>query len=782
MNKTKKSVLLSLSLIFSGAVFLTACTPDNSSNTSNTSSPQQSAETQQPAVVEIEGLVKNQEEYFEAIKEAKPGDTIILADGVWQDFEIVFDAEGTEKEPVTLTAQTKGKVIISGQSSLKLGGKHLIVSGLVFKDGYSPTGEVISYRVSKGRLAYHSRVTEVVIDNFNNPERFEVDFWVMMYGKHNRFDHNNLVGKRNAGVTMAVRLDQEESRENYHRIDHNYFGPRPILGSNGGETLRIGTSHYSLSNSFTTIENNFFDRCNGELEIISNKSGNNIIRGNVFFESRGTLTLRHGNDNTVENNVLIGNGVDHTGGIRFINARQTIKNNYMEGLAGYRFGGGLVVMNGVPNSPINRYHQVKDSFVENNTLVDVDHIQLGAGSDPERSAVPENTTFKNNLIFHKANKDSFTIYDDMSGIKFSENVTNKRNSFQLKTGFEAKEFTVSRAENGLLYSDDPSLAGVGIPKDVKPVDKNDVGVSWYPKTEPQVDFDSGKEYQTGGSGKNIIDVINAAQAGDVITVAPGEYTIEKTIELTKPITLRAVTPGSVKLYFQRTTLFSLLNGGSIKLSGLNISGANSPDNGGNAVFRTARRSMLNNYRLWIENSNFIDLNVNHSFNILSAAKGTMADSIVINNSTFKDVSGSILKLDAETDNYGIYNSEYVTITGSKFENVGGAIADYYRGGTDESTFGPHFLMTESVAKNIGFGKKNWNKTSLYLHGVQVTTLAGNRFENAQPLLVNHTVGEPVTKFINNDFINTAIPVVNELNSEKKNTATFIENTHRQGEL
>ncbi len=140
---------------------------------------------------------------------------------------------------------------------------------------------------------------------FNNPNKFEQDKWVVMYGKHNRFDHSHLVGKSNAGVTMAVRLNSKESIENHHRIDHNYFGPRPVLGSNGGETLRIGTSHHSLNDSFTIIENNYFDRCNGEVEIISNKSGSNAIRNNTFFESRGTLTLRHGNGNVVENNVFL---------------------------------------------------------------------------------------------------------------------------------------------------------------------------------------------------------------------------------------------------------------------------------------------------------------------------------------------------------------------------------------------------------------------------------------------------------------------------------------------
>jgi len=89
----------------------------------------------------------------------------------------------------------------------------------------------------------------------------------------------------------------------------------------------------------------------------------------VFFESRGTLTLRHGNGNIIEENVFFGNGVDHTGGIRIINKNQTVKNNYLEGLTGYRFGSGFTVMNGVPNSPINRYHQVENATIENQVAI-----------------------------------------------------------------------------------------------------------------------------------------------------------------------------------------------------------------------------------------------------------------------------------------------------------------------------------------------------------------------------------------------------------------------------
>lgn len=82
---------------------------------------------------------------------------------------------------------------------------------------------------------------------------------------------------------MIVGLDTKESRANNHYIDHNYFGPRPTYGNNGGETLRIGTSHHALENSNTMVVSNYFDRCNGEHEIISNKSCQNTFKYNFKF-------------------------------------------------------------------------------------------------------------------------------------------------------------------------------------------------------------------------------------------------------------------------------------------------------------------------------------------------------------------------------------------------------------------------------------------------------------------------------------------------------------------
>ena len=438
-------------------------------------------------------VVESQEQYRAVLTQLVPGDSIILRDGIWNDFEIIFEGHGEPGLPITLRAETPGQVYITGQSNLALAGEYLLVQGLVFRDGYTPSQSVISFRKSKTALANNSRVTQTVIHNFTNPERFEADYWVAIYGKNNRFDHNHLEGKRNRGVTLAVRLDSDASRENYHRIDHNYFGPRPTLGSNGGETLRVGTSHFSRSNSFTTVENNYFDRCDGEVEIISSKSGSNVFRGNVFYESKGTLTLRHGHDNVVAQNVFFGNGVEHTGGIRVINRRQTVRDNYIEGVKGYRFGGALVVMNGVPNSPINRYDGVEDSTIESNSLINSDHIQLAAGSDAERSAVPVRTSFNRNLIVKADNpSDVFTVYDDISGISFNDNVISGSKP-PVATGFESRsEVNLIRADNGLQYPQSSDLQSVGVTRGIAVIDKASTGVDWYPKPEKSERFDTGR--------------------------------------------------------------------------------------------------------------------------------------------------------------------------------------------------------------------------------------------------------------------------------------------------
>jgi poly(beta-D-mannuronate) lyase len=184
--------------------------------------------------------------------------------------------------------------------------------------------------------------------------------------------------------------------------------------------------------------------------------------------------------------------------------------------------------------------------------------------------------------------------------------------------------------------------------------------------------------------------------------------------------------------------------------------------------------MLSNFEVSIEDTVIRDLTVNKFFNVIIVSKGTMADRIDISGSTFQDISGSVLKLDQETDDFGIYNAEYVDISSSVFERINGPVVDVYRGGTDESTFGPHFKLTNSLISEVGAA--NNSGASVVLHGVQVADIHNNRFVGSASIRVNHTVAEPKTSIFNNNFKATGAPVIVELNSALPQTALVFDNT------
>lgn len=721
-------------------------------------------------------LVGDKLAFDAALARLAPGDAIVMKNGTWRDVEIGFFAEGRAGQPVTLRAETPGKVILSGRSNLRLAGSHLVVSGLVFRDGHTPTGEVISFKRDERRLAHHSRVTEVVIDNYNNPDRDAADYWVALYGKHNRFDHSYLAGKRNLGVTMAVRLNSEGSQQNHHRIDHNYFGPRPVLGSNGGETLRVGTSTYSLTDSHTLIENNYFDRCDGEVEIISIKSGKNIIRNNVFFESRGTLTLRHGNGNLVESNVFFGNGVENTGGIRVINRDQTVRYNYLEGLTGTRFGSGFAIMNGRVDAPLNRYGQVRNARIHNNSFIDVDHFQFGAGKDAERNAPPVDSRMEDNLIYHRKGAASIVSYDDMGGIRFAGNLVQGTSAAELPAGFERTELRMRRNAAGLLMPQDAAQRRRGASASLRPVVKAATGPSWYPKNEPRVVFGSGRRIDVdAGREDALAQALAGAGDGDNLLLAPGRYRVDRLLLIDKVVTIGARQAGTVVLLPERTTLFEIRNGGALKLAGLGIDGSASPDSAGNVLIRTQKSGMFVSYRLVLENVDVRNLDVNHSHHFFDAGSRSLAEEIRITGSTFGKITGDLLRLDKESDDLGNYNADVLVLDGNRFTHIDGVLASLYRGGTDESTFGPRLAFTRNVVEHVGQGRRNKRRAALYLHGVQLARIAGNEFADSGGIVVEHTVGDPDTELRGNTFRNVPPLKASELHAQGASTVKYLEN-------
>ena len=337
-----------------------------------------------------------------AMQSAQPSDILTMTDGDWTNQRIQFAGNGTSGSPITLRAQTPGQVVLNGNSKINISGDWLVVDGLNFEGGaLAADDHVVEFRGSQGE-ATNSRLTNSAIVDYNPASVDTRYFWVSLYGQNNRVDHNYFKNQTHSGVTVVVwRPDQGPD---YHQIDDNYFAERPLpvnpSDPNGFETIRIGTSTDSLSDSFTLVENNLFERTDGEIEVISNKSGHNTYRYNTFRETSATLTLRHGNDTLVEGNFFLGEDVNGSGGIRVIGERQTIVNNYIANVDD-RAGGAISISAGVPNSALSGYFQVKDAVIIHNTIVNVAGPAVtfddGLGSSG-RTLLAENVTVANNLF------------------------------------------------------------------------------------------------------------------------------------------------------------------------------------------------------------------------------------------------------------------------------------------------------------------------------------------------------------------------------------------------
>jgi poly(beta-D-mannuronate) lyase len=379
-----------------------------------------------------------------------PGDKVILKEGEWKDQQLLFKGTGTEKQPIILTIEKPGKIKLTGKSTLKIDGQWLIVDGLYFTDGFSEKEDVIQF----SKKSLNCRLTNSAVVNFNHPDK-KVDYkWVSVYGHHNRVDHCWLEGKTHQGTTLVIWLD---STANYDLIDHNYFGKRPDLGVNGGETIRIGTSTWSMFDSYTTVEKNIFDHCDGEIEIISNKSCKNILRDNLFYECAGTLTLRHGNDADVYGNYFIGNNLENTGGIRVIAENHKVHDNYFQNLTGTGLMAAISIMDGLPNPELTSHWQVKNAKIYHNTIINcTESLTIGAGKNAERYLKPQNTSFTDNIISTKERAIHWA--DDSAELRFENNVIwLAADADEQLSGFVKKDPQLEKDNNNLYHEKNKPL-------------------------------------------------------------------------------------------------------------------------------------------------------------------------------------------------------------------------------------------------------------------------------------------------------------------------------------
>ncbi|WOO41221.1 polysaccharide lyase 6 family protein [Rubellicoccus peritrichatus] len=311
----------------------------------------------------------------------QPGDEIIWKDGIYSNIDLDLKGfNGTPNQPVKLRSETPGGVVFTGASRLNIGTDHTVISGFHYRvtSNEQTPKQIISFRSRGNIAASNSRLTEIKIEEAEPGKPIlQKSKWVVLYGQFNRVDHCYFVNKRTRDNLMTVYLDESNMPNGaWHRIDHNYFGPRPngrAAGgsSNGWEIIRIGDSRSSHLSAFCRVEKNLFEGCNGEIEIISNKSRDNSYIANTFLNCEGQLTLRHGAYCVVAGNLFQGNGhaKNEESGVRIIGPGHKVVGNTFIGLSGQGERGAIVISDGVENGAANEYEPVANLEIRSNTII-----------------------------------------------------------------------------------------------------------------------------------------------------------------------------------------------------------------------------------------------------------------------------------------------------------------------------------------------------------------------------------------------------------------------------
>jgi hypothetical protein len=183
-------------------------------------------------------------------------------------------------------------------------------------------------------------------------------------------------------------------------------------GENGHETIRTGGNDLGASgqSSFTIIEENLLEHCNGEDELMSLKSSDNIVRNNTILNCRGAICMRLGNRNVASGNFIIATESGTAfGGIKLYGFEHRVFNNYFAGLTGRRHEAPFSLIPGMYDAPTtdNIGKKYDDNtaaaptrcWIAFNTWVDCSPLQFGFEKEEKgRQNTPNACVFINNIV------------------------------------------------------------------------------------------------------------------------------------------------------------------------------------------------------------------------------------------------------------------------------------------------------------------------------------------------------------------------------------------------
>ena len=344
--------------------------------------------------------VSNAQELVAAYKKAKPGDVIFLEDGGYEGVMLLDKVNGKKSAPVTIKSVAWAKAKI--HSKIEIKGNFIQLEGLAFEANGSL--ELLGNSI---------KVSHCLWDDSKSKKWLKVQVGsTAIEIAHNTFQNKTYNLKYPKGCQLLQIVVSNKNERHY--IHHNLFKNIPEGSGNGFETLQLITHKNPFDPppgaSNTVIEDNYFERANGEAEIISIKSNGNFIRRNIFNNCKGSLVLRHGDNNIVSENIFFGTDEPKSGGIRIQGSGHLVLNNYFQDMGAF----GIGMMDGTPDDLYIRVSNVQLLF---NTFINCQNtLQIGINHSKHPNGTPPiNCIVEGNVFFFDRGKPGNTFIEYVKG-------------------------------------------------------------------------------------------------------------------------------------------------------------------------------------------------------------------------------------------------------------------------------------------------------------------------------------------------------------------------------
>ncbi|MDD4971482.1 MAG: chondroitinase-B domain-containing protein [Paludibacter sp.] len=378
-------------------------------------------------------------QFKDALAAMNPGDTVLVLDGTYNLGGLKVTKGGSALKPILVRSKNLYGAKITGPTYFNLS-----YQSYVTYEGFDINVDAGS-TIFKMEGCSNVRITRnwlrmpTITDTQTSKWVTIGDLWdsEICNSHDNRFDHNLFDGKFDQGAWLVIDGSHGTvpAISQHDRIDHNIFRNNTPRVTNEKETIRIGVSDLCKLDAYTVVENNLFEDCDGDPEIVSLKSCKDTVRYNTFRRCVGTVSLRQGNNSVVEGNfffgenktTLFGTETIGCGGVRIYGMNHKIINNYFEGLTGDKWDAACTITNGdVTNaSSSNSSHFLAENVVfAFNTLVNnKSNIEVGFDNNGAYGLAPKSNILANNIVVGPVNP--FIKYystASLTGVSFQNNL------------------------------------------------------------------------------------------------------------------------------------------------------------------------------------------------------------------------------------------------------------------------------------------------------------------------------------------------------------------------